>query len=183
MPRCCGTPSTERRLESLLGQLRSGGGSAQVPGQSAIDGADCRLSDPRDARSDPDRLLRRNLRHRPGLRANRRNDVGGHVRLVVDGGLFVSVLAVIAGPDYAPSSHVAPLGLVLYTGTSLPAHYRGGAFVGAHGSWDRGILNGCKVAFVPFANGRPSATQRLPSVASRRNSAGGFPRIELHPYS
>jgi glucose/arabinose dehydrogenase len=59
-------------------------------------------------------------------------------------------------PDYALSSHVAPLGLVFYTGDSLPVHYKGGAFVGEHGSWDRTELNGYKVAFVPFANGKPS---------------------------
>ncbi|HEY6926574.1 MAG TPA: hypothetical protein VI653_24025, partial [Steroidobacteraceae bacterium] len=58
-------------------------------------------------------------------------------------------------PDYALSSHVAPLGLVFYTGTNLPAHYRGGAFVGEHGSWNRPTLNGYKVIFVPFQNGRP----------------------------
>jgi glucose/arabinose dehydrogenase len=59
-------------------------------------------------------------------------------------------------PDYALSSHVAPLGLVFYTASNLPAHYRGGAFIGEHGSWDRSILNGYKVVFVPFENGRPS---------------------------
>ncbi len=59
-------------------------------------------------------------------------------------------------PDYALSSHVAPLGLVFYTGDTLPAHYRGGAFVGEHGSWNRSVLNGYKVVFVPFANGQPS---------------------------
>ena len=59
-------------------------------------------------------------------------------------------------PDYALSSHVAPLGLVFYTGTNLPEHYRGGAFVGEHGSWDRSVLNGYKIVYVPFANGRPS---------------------------
>ena len=59
-------------------------------------------------------------------------------------------------PDYALSSHVAALGLTFYTGTALPAAYRGGAFIGEHGSWDRQQLNGYKVAFVPFANGRPS---------------------------
>jgi hypothetical protein len=59
-------------------------------------------------------------------------------------------------PDYALSSHVAPLGLVFDTGTNLPAAYRGGAFVGEHGSWDRGVMNGYKVVFVPFTNGRPS---------------------------
>jgi glucose/arabinose dehydrogenase len=59
-------------------------------------------------------------------------------------------------PDYALSSHVAPLGMVFYTGTSLPAHYRGGAFVGEHGSWDRSVLNGYKIVYVPFTNGKPS---------------------------
>ncbi|CAN5880433.1 sorbosone dehydrogenase family protein [soil metagenome] len=59
-------------------------------------------------------------------------------------------------PDYALSSHVAPLGLVFYTGANLPQAYRGGAFVGEHGSWDRGKLNGYKVVYVPFANGRPN---------------------------
>ena len=59
-------------------------------------------------------------------------------------------------PDYALSSHVAALGLTFYTGTNLPPQYRGGAFIGEHGSWDRDEFNGYKVAFVPFANGRPS---------------------------
>ena len=59
-------------------------------------------------------------------------------------------------PDYALSSHVAPLGLVFDTGDNLPTRYRGGAFIGEHGSWDRGDLNGYKVVFVPFQGGRPS---------------------------
>jgi glucose/arabinose dehydrogenase len=53
------------------------------------------------------------------------------------------------------SSHVAPLGMVFYTGTNLPEHYRGGAFVGEHGSWNRTTLNGYKVIYVPFQNGHP----------------------------
>jgi len=59
-------------------------------------------------------------------------------------------------PDYALSSHVAPLGLAMYTASTLPAHYRGGAFVSEHGSWDRTPLNGYKVVFVPFSGGTPS---------------------------
>jgi hypothetical protein len=59
-------------------------------------------------------------------------------------------------PDYALSSHVAPLGMVFYTGTNLPAAYRGGAFVGEHGSWDRTEYNGYRVVYVPFTNGQPS---------------------------
>jgi glucose/arabinose dehydrogenase len=59
-------------------------------------------------------------------------------------------------PDYALSSHVAPLGLVFDTGSGLPESYRGGAFVGEHGSWNRDVLNGYKVIFVPFSDGKPS---------------------------
>jgi hypothetical protein len=66
------------------------------------------------------------------------------------------LVAKAISPDYALSSHVAPLGLVFYTGDNLPAHYRGGAFVGEHGSWNRPILNGYKIVFIPFADGRPT---------------------------
>ena len=59
-------------------------------------------------------------------------------------------------PDYALSSHVAPLGLAFTTGDALPAPYRNGAFVGEHGSWDRDHFNGYKVVFVPFKDGKPS---------------------------
>lgn len=40
-------------------------------------------------------------------------------------------------PDYGLSSHVAPLGLTFYTGASFPQQFRGGAFIGEHGSWNR----------------------------------------------
>ena len=59
-------------------------------------------------------------------------------------------------PDYALSSHVAPLGLAFYTANSLPQKYHGGAFIGEHGSWDRQQFNGYKVVFVPFSSGHPS---------------------------
>ena len=59
-------------------------------------------------------------------------------------------------PDYALSSHVAPLGVAFYAADALPPAYRGGAFVGEHGSWDRSPLNGYKVVYVPFTNGKPS---------------------------
>ncbi|MFL6830119.1 MAG: PQQ-dependent sugar dehydrogenase, partial [Sphingomicrobium sp.] len=58
-------------------------------------------------------------------------------------------------PDYGLSSHVAPLGLAFYTGTSFPPMFRGGAFVGEHGSWNRNQLNGYRVVFVRFSGGRP----------------------------
>ena len=59
-------------------------------------------------------------------------------------------------PDYALGSHVAALGLTFYTGQMFPPAYRGGAFIGEHGSWNRSEYSGYKVVFVPFAGGRPS---------------------------
>ncbi|QKJ86850.1 sorbosone dehydrogenase family protein [Paramixta manurensis] len=58
-------------------------------------------------------------------------------------------------PDYALSSHVAPLGLWFYTGHLLPQKYQGGAFISEHGSWDRSPLNGYQVAYVAFKDGKP----------------------------
>lgn len=66
------------------------------------------------------------------------------------------LVAAAIRPDYALGSHVAALGLAFYTATGFPPPYRGGAFVGEHGSWNRATFAGYKVAFVPFANGRPS---------------------------
>ncbi|WP_051180540.1 PQQ-dependent sugar dehydrogenase [Caballeronia insecticola] len=61
-------------------------------------------------------------------------------------------------PDFAIGSHVAPLGLMFYTGSNLPAQYKGGVFIGEHGSWDRSPLSGYAVAFVAFENGKPVGT-------------------------
>ncbi len=61
-------------------------------------------------------------------------------------------------PDYALGSHVAPLGVTWYDAGGLPAAYRGGMFVGEHGSWDRSPVSGYKVVFVPFKDGKPSGT-------------------------
>jgi glucose/arabinose dehydrogenase len=46
--------------------------------------------------------------------------------------------------------------MTFYTAAALPEKYRGGAFVGEHGSWNRQKFNGYKVVFVPFEAGRPS---------------------------
>jgi glucose/arabinose dehydrogenase len=59
-------------------------------------------------------------------------------------------------PDVAMGSHTASLGLLFYRGTGFPERFRGGAFVGQHGSWNRAELSGYKVVFVPFSGGRPA---------------------------
>ena len=80
-------------------------------------------------------------------------------------------------PDYSLSSHVAPLGVAMYTGTDLPANYRSGAFVAEHGSWNRTPLNGYKVVFVPFSGGRPSgpAQDVVTGFLDAHNHAHGRP--------
>jgi len=59
-------------------------------------------------------------------------------------------------PDYALGAHTASLGLAFYNAALLPAHFRGGAFVGQHGSWNRDPPSGYKVIFIPFAHGVPA---------------------------
>jgi glucose/arabinose dehydrogenase len=66
------------------------------------------------------------------------------------------MVAKAIAPDYSLGTHVAPLGLAFYTADAFPAHYRGGAFVGEHGSWNRAALVGYKVVYVPFSDGKPS---------------------------
>jgi glucose/arabinose dehydrogenase len=82
-------------------------------------------------------------------------------------------------PDYALSSHVAPLGIAFYTAQNLPAQYQGGVFIGEHGSWNRYQFTGYKVIYVPFKDGRPSGkpedvvTGFLQGRGRNTRSAGG----------
>ena len=59
-------------------------------------------------------------------------------------------------PDVLLGPHVAPLECVFYQGDQFPEQYRHGAFIAEHGSWNRSILSGYQVVFIPFRNGRPS---------------------------
>jgi glucose/arabinose dehydrogenase len=59
-------------------------------------------------------------------------------------------------PDYALSSHVAPLGMAFTMGSAMPEAFANGAFVGEHGSWNRTFFNGYKVVYIPFENGMPA---------------------------
>ena len=61
-------------------------------------------------------------------------------------------------PVVAFPAHMAPNGLLFYTGTMFPERYKNGAFVAFHGSWNRAPepQKGFLVAFVPFKNGKPS---------------------------
>jgi glucose/arabinose dehydrogenase len=62
-------------------------------------------------------------------------------------------------PDYALGGHTASLGLCWLPAGTLPG-FPEGMVIGQHGSWNRSILSGYKVIFVPFADGRPDGPPR-----------------------
>jgi glucose/arabinose dehydrogenase len=91
-----------------------------------------------------------------------------------DAALVASAIA----PDYALGAHTASLGLHFYRGATLPARYRGGVFIGQHGSWNRRAAAGYKVVFVPFADGAPAAAAPedfLTGFLNARGEAQGRP--------
>jgi glucose/arabinose dehydrogenase len=59
-------------------------------------------------------------------------------------------------PDFALGAHTASLGIIFYTAAQFPAKYRGGAFIGQHGSWNRSHFVGYRVAYLPFREGKPA---------------------------
>ncbi len=68
--------------------------------------------------------------------------------------------ASLASPLIGFPGHFAPNDLLFYDGTMFPERYRYGAFIAFHGSTIRMPYSqaGYIVAFVPFKDGRPSAT-------------------------
>ena len=80
-------------------------------------------------------------------------------------------------PDYALGAHTASLGLAFYTADLFPARYKGGVFIGQHGSWNRRPPSGYRVVFVPFAGGKPSGPPQafLTGFLDAKGQAQGRP--------
>jgi len=74
-------------------------------------------------------------------------------------------------------AHWAPNDLEFYSGTQFPEHFRGGAFVAFHGSWNRAPMPqaGYNVAFASFTDGAPTGQWEI--------FADGFAGEELGPRS
>jgi glucose/arabinose dehydrogenase len=68
-------------------------------------------------------------------------------------GAFPDLVGRAIVPDVLLPAHSAPLGLAFYTGSQFPARYRNGGFVALHGSWNRTVASGFRVAFFPLVNG------------------------------
>jgi glucose/arabinose dehydrogenase len=66
-------------------------------------------------------------------------------------------------PIDAFPGHMAPDGLLFYTGNMFPERYRNGAFIAFHGSWNRAPekQKGYFVVFQPFKNGKPDGDWQI----------------------
>jgi glucose/arabinose dehydrogenase len=66
-------------------------------------------------------------------------------------------------------AHWAPVDVMFYSGTQFPAHYKGGAFIAFHGSWNRAPMpqDGYNVTFQPA----PTESPRLPMARSTSPTA------------
>ena len=60
---------------------------------------------------------------------------------------------------FGVQAHSAPLGITFPVGTGLPETFRGNGFASYHGSWNRSIATGYKVARVITNEGRPVASE------------------------
>jgi len=86
----------------------------------------------------------------------------------------------ITVPDVLIQSHSAPLGMVFYTArggpAAFPAEYRGDAFVGLHGSWNRARRTGYKVVRILMKDGRPTGEYQDFLTGFVANAAGVWGR-------
>ncbi|HEV8439274.1 MAG TPA: PQQ-dependent sugar dehydrogenase [Methylomirabilota bacterium] len=65
----------------------------------------------------------------------------------------------VTPPTVEIQAHSAPLGLAFYTGRQFPTEYHGDLFVAYHGSWNRSVPTGYKLARVRFKDGRPAGVE------------------------
>ena len=70
-------------------------------------------------------------------------------------GAFPDLVGRAIVPDVLLPAHSAALGIAFYTGSQFPQRYRNGGFVALHGSWNRTVASGYRVAFFTLVNGKP----------------------------
>ncbi len=62
-------------------------------------------------------------------------------------------------PVWKIKAHMAPLGLRFYQGKQFPEAFKNQLFVAEHGSWNRSIPQGYRVALIKFNQGKPVSEQ------------------------
>ena len=90
-------------------------------------------------------------------------------------GAFPDLVKRAIVPDVLIPAHSAALGITFYTGTQFPQRYRNGGFVALHGSWNRSIGSGSRVAFFPMANGKPGPLEDFMTGFYVNDGEGGVP--------
>ena len=80
-----------------------------------------------------------------------------------NGGKAVGPCAQKRAPLAVFPAHWAPNDLLLYYADQFPAHYRGGALIAFHGSWNRAPFpqGGYNVVFQPLAGGKPAGNHEV----------------------
>jgi glucose/arabinose dehydrogenase len=90
-------------------------------------------------------------------------------------GAFPDLVKRAIVPDVLIPAHSAALGITFYTGTQFPQRYRNGAFVALHGSWNRSMASGYRVAFFPMTNGKPGPLEDFVTGFVINDGEGGAP--------
>ena len=88
-------------------------------------------------------------------------------------GAFPDLVKRALVPDVLIPAHSAALGIAFYTGTQFPQRYRSGGFVALHGSWNRSVASGYRVAFFPMNNGRPGPLEDFMTGFIVNDGSGG----------
>ena len=89
----------------------------------------------------------------PFCYANR--NVDRHLVTAPEGKSKEDYCSATQAPALTYQAHGAPIAMIFYRGSQLPADYRGDAFVAMHGSWNRKVPSGYNVVRVRFKNRRP----------------------------
>jgi glucose/arabinose dehydrogenase len=90
-------------------------------------------------------------------------------------GAFPDLVKRAIVPDVLIPAHSAALGITFYTGSQFPQRYRNGGFVALHGSWNRSIGSGSRVAFFTMANGKPGPLEDFMTGFYVNDGEGGVP--------
>ena len=82
--------------------------------------------------------------------------IGSHEDTRPGGGPRPDLKGKAITPDVLLQPHSAPLGMAFNPGGMFPADWKGDGFVALHGSWNRALHTGYKIARLPFKGGKPT---------------------------
>lgn len=80
-----------------------------------------------------------------------------------------------AAPAQKLDAHVAPLGVLFYTGSMFPDVYQGQAFIAEHGSWNRSQKIGYRVSLVTMDRGNATGYEVFAEGWLQNEEASGRP--------